>query len=144
MALRYVSEKSFFPVTNFYFEYIQKLTLKQNVNGTEWKRSVSYGLGFDIALPPCLLGGRRRVEGRLVSEFSSQYKWSVGGTVGVTYHGTRLQSYVEKYFILVPVFLCFRFPNVKPFRLRILSIINDILDPSISTWRRIDDLERLG
>ena len=101
----------------------------------EWKRSVSYGLGVDIALPPCLLGGR------LVSEFSSQYKWSVGGTVGVTYHGTRLWSYVEKYFILVPVFLCFWFPNVEPFRLRMLSIINDILDPRISTWRRVDDLD---
>ena len=51
------------------FVYIYKMILVVGVNRAGgWKGLVSYGLGADISLPPCLIGGRHRVGGRLVSD----------------------------------------------------------------------------
>ena len=39
--------------------YVLKLILVLGVNrASGWKGYVSYGLGADISLPPCLIGGR--------------------------------------------------------------------------------------
>ena len=57
--------------------------------------SVSYGLGADISLPPCLIGGPAQGRGAdWQLKLSSQYKRSAGRNAGDTRHGTPLKRHV--------------------------------------------------
>ena len=79
-----------------------------------WKGYVSYGLGADISLPPCQIGGRHRV-------------WHLTNSISDTRHGTSLLRLevllTDSYFLVFAGTRVFTVPQVLSAHVQVFIIV---------------------